>query len=203
MHSDGKVSNVNLQELMAEDRDKVCPEVKTSIFTRLTFGWISPLMVKGFKYAIPRTPLSNLLASASRLGHALQCLSCLDRCLTCKGDLPARRKLLQPERLLHAHLRYSIDKIALHKPPSSFKWWSDVIKSPSTGPPNIWGCDYSFAPSRLVCRKPLQMEDIWELPPGDKVGRVSERFEKIWDDELSKPKGPSLVNSASHELTNI
>ena len=38
------------------------------------------------------------------------------------------------------------------------------------------------------------MEDIWELPPGDKVGRVSERFEKIWDDELNRPKGPSLVN---------
>lgn len=42
-------------------------------------------------------------------------------------------------------------------------------------------------------RKPLQMEDIWELPPGDKVGRVSETFEGIWDKELNNPQGPSLV----------
>lgn len=37
------------------------------------------------------------------------------------------------------------------------------------------------------------MEDIWELPSGDKVGRVSETFESIWEKELSNPNGPSLV----------
>ena len=38
------------------------------------------------------------------------------------------------------------------------------------------------------------MEDIWELPPGDKVGKVSEKFEDIWEKELSNPSGPSLVS---------
>lgn len=43
-------------------------------------------------------------------------------------------------------------------------------------------------------RKPLQAEDIWDLPPDDKVGRVSEKFVRIWDEELEKPEGPSLVS---------
>ena len=41
--------SANVQELMGEDRDKVCPEATTNFFNRLTFGWISALMVKGFK----------------------------------------------------------------------------------------------------------------------------------------------------------
>lgn len=38
-----------LQELSADERDKICPEATTNLFNRITFGWISPLMIKGFK----------------------------------------------------------------------------------------------------------------------------------------------------------
>ena len=38
-----------MQELDGADEDKLCPEATANIFDTLTFGWISPLMVKGFK----------------------------------------------------------------------------------------------------------------------------------------------------------
>ncbi len=41
-------------------------------------------------------------------------------------------------------------------------------------------------------RKPLQFEDIWELPEGDKVENITAKFEKSWEQEMQKPV-PSLV----------
>ena len=33
------------------DSSKVCPEAKASVFSLITFGWISGLMRQGYKYA--------------------------------------------------------------------------------------------------------------------------------------------------------
>ena len=44
-----------------------------------------------------------------------------------------------------------------------------------------------------MLRRPLQFEDIWELPPDDRVSKVSSDFEQVWQEELSRPEGPSLV----------
>ena len=41
-------------------------------------------------------------------------------------------------------------------------------------------------------RKPLQFEDIWELPEGDKVENITARFEHHWAEEMRK-RQPSLV----------
>jgi len=43
-------------------------------------------------------------------------------------------------------------------------------------------------------RKPLQFEDIWELPEGDKVENITAKFEKSWEQEMQKPV-PSLVRT--------
>lgn len=57
-----------------------------------------------------------------------------------------------------------------------------------------WGVD-------TARRKPLQFEDIWELPEGDKVENITARFEHHWAEEMRKRK-PSLVRSSrpSHRL---
>ena len=44
----------------------------------------------------------------------------------------------------------------------------------------------------LLCRKPLQTEDMWDLPPGDKAKKVTSDFDINWQEELKRPK-PSLV----------
>ena len=51
-------------------------------------------------------------------------------------------------------------------------------------------------------RKPLQFEDIWELPEGDKVEHITAEFERHWAEEMQKPQ-PSLVRSpvAAGEVT--
>lgn len=41
-------------------------------------------------------------------------------------------------------------------------------------------------------RKPLQFEDMWRLPPQDRVANLAQRFETVWDKEQQKAK-PSLV----------
>lgn len=41
-------------------------------------------------------------------------------------------------------------------------------------------------------RKPLELEDIWDLPPGDRIESVCNKFESFWAEELRKPH-PSLV----------
>lgn len=46
----------------------------------------------------------------------------------------------------------------------------------------------------VCCRKPLQTEDMWDLPPGDKAKKVTSDFDKNWQEELKRPK-PSLVRS--------
>ena len=48
----------------------------------------------------------------------------------------------------------------------------------------------------LLCRRPLQFEDVWELPPYDRVPAVHKVFDKHWSDQ--KPKGkPSLARPCS------
>ena len=37
------------------------------------------------------------------------------------------------------------------------------------------------------------MDDIWQLPPGDKAQSISSKFEHHWEAEMKKEKGPSLV----------
>lgn len=44
-------------------------------------------------------------------------------------------------------------------------------------------------------RKPLQFDDIWELPAHDKVENISNEFEKHWQAEMQGRK-PSLVGQA-------
>jgi len=44
----------------------------------------------------------------------------------------------------------------------------------------------------LLFRKPLQFEDMWKLPPQDRVANLAKRFEDIWGKEQQKAK-PSLV----------
>ena len=51
-------------------------------------------------------------------------------------------------------------------------------------------------------RAPLQFEDIWQLPPDDKVASVSIRFEKAWDEELQKRGNPSLVSPFNASMPN-
>jgi hypothetical protein len=53
------------------------------------------------------------------------------------------------------------------------------------------GADAPF-PAVAPRRTPLQFEDMWQLPPQDKVGGLSQRFERAWHKELQKAK-PSLV----------
>ena len=48
------------------------------------------------------------------------------------------------------------------------------------------------AEARAARRKPLQFEDIWELPAGDKVENITTKFEQSWEQEMQKPM-PSLV----------
>ena len=43
-----------------------------------------------------------------------------------------------------------------------------------------------------LSRKPLQFEDMWKLPPQDRVANLAERFENVWEKEQQKAK-PSLV----------
>ena len=43
-----------------------------------------------------------------------------------------------------------------------------------------------------LSRKPLQFEDMWKLPPQDRVANLAERFEDVWAKEQQKAK-PSLV----------
>ena len=45
------------------------------------------------------------------------------------------------------------------------------------------------------CRSPLQFEDIWDLPPDDQVDRLSATFRPIWQEQLHRREGPSLVSS--------
>ena len=41
-----------LQELQGQSaREQQCPEAKANLYSTITFSWISPLMVKGYKYA--------------------------------------------------------------------------------------------------------------------------------------------------------
>lgn len=47
--------------------------------------------------------------------------------------------------------------------------------------------------SLLTCRAPLQLADIWELPPDDRVGHLAGRFRPVWADEQQRRGGPSLV----------
>ena len=42
-------------------------------------------------------------------------------------------------------------------------------------------------------RKPLQFEDMWRLPPQDRVANLAQRFETVWEKEQQKAK-PSLVS---------
>ncbi len=44
----------------------------------------------------------------------------------------------------------------------------------------------------VLSRKPLQFEDMWRLPPQDRVANLAQRFETVWDKEQQKAK-PSLV----------
>lgn len=53
-------------------------------------------------------------------------------------------------------------------------------------------CIPSLNPEGL-CRAPLQFEDIWELPPDDRVGHLAGRFRPIWQEQLKRRDGPSLV----------
>ncbi len=48
-----------------------------------------------------------------------------------------------------------------------------------------------------ACRKPLQFDDIWELPAFDKVENITANFEKYWQQEMQKQK-PSLVRNPNH-----
>jgi hypothetical protein len=48
-----------------------------------------------------------------------------------------------------------------------------------------------------VYRKPLQFEDMWKLPPQDRVENLAQNFERAWQKELTK-KNPSLVSFQSH-----
>ena len=46
--------------------------------------------------------------------------------------------------------------------------------------------------SALVCRHPLQFEDVWDLPPDDRIPKLHDAFQEHWDAQL--PRGqPSLV----------
>ena len=50
----------------------------------------------------------------------------------------------------------------------------------------------SVAAGVSLCRKPLQFEDMWRLPPQDRVANLAQRFETVWEKEQQKAK-PSLV----------
>ena len=53
-----------------------------------------------------------------------------------------------------------------------------------------------------VCRAPLQFEDIWELPPDDRVDQLAKRFRPIWQEQLERRGGPSLVRPL-HSLSAL
>lgn len=46
-----------------------------------------------------------------------------------------------------------------------------------------------------LCRAPLQFEDIWDLPPDDRVDVLAKRFRPIWKEQLGRRGGPSLVST--------
>ena len=50
------------------------------------------------------------------------------------------------------------------------------------------------------CRKPLQNEDMWDLPPKDQSKQVTSDFDKNWQEELKRPH-PSLVRGATPMMT--
>ena len=44
-----------------------------------------------------------------------------------------------------------------------------------------------------IGRAPLQFEDVWKLPVGDRMSSLAEPFDRYWTDETKKRGGPSLV----------
>ena len=44
----------------------------------------------------------------------------------------------------------------------------------------------------MLRRTPLQFEDMWQLPPQDKVDLLASKFEAAWEKQLTRSK-PSLV----------
>ncbi|KAL3160420.1 hypothetical protein ABBQ32_010743 [Trebouxia sp. C0010 RCD-2024] len=44
-------------------------------------------------------------------------------------------------------------------------------------------------------RAPLQFEDIWDLPPDDRVDVLAKRFRPIWKEQLERRGGPSLTSA--------
>ena len=53
-----------------------------------------------------------------------------------------------------------------------------------------------------LSRKPLQFEDMWRLPPQDRVANLAQRFETVWDKEQQKAK-PSLVCHSSRRWPQV
>ena len=65
-----------------------------------------------------------------------------------------------------------------------------------------WQKNANLKVQGALYRKPLQFEDMWRLPPQDRVANLAQRFETVWDKEQQKAK-PSLVCCYQISLSSL
>ncbi|KAK9802963.1 hypothetical protein WJX72_012534 [[Myrmecia] bisecta] len=56
---------------------------------------------------------------------------------------------------------------------------------------------------RLGYKQPLQFDNIWDLPPDDRVESVAAKFERFWDQEKQKGEGASLTRACWHTTRGL